>query len=144
MVDIKRNNFVGWNWFSKRFVKLICLDILFIFYVLALCNVSQSKSLKGAVSARKLIFDNGITFTDSTVKGKIDGKYVTLRLSNKYEIFIKSDCYGNCEGETNYKKVSLESLKKRNEEKIRIDDSVIIVLNKFGLVKRIVIVRIPE
>ncbi len=140
----EREKFFGKSRFLKYFLKLICLNILFIFYVLALCNVSQSKSLTDITLSHRLFFDDGITIAGNTVKGKIDGKHVVFRLSDNLEIFVESDCDGSCDGDTNYKKVSLESLRKRNEKKIYIDDPVIIVLNRLGFIKRIVIIRIPE
>ncbi len=144
MIDVKRK-FFGESWHANYFVKLICLDILFLFSVFALSNVSQSKSLTNITLSHGLVFDNGITIADHTIEGKIDSKDVVLQLSDKYKIFIKSDCYNDgCEEDINYRKVNLESLRKGNEKKIHINDPVVVILNKLGVVKKIVIVRIPE
>jgi len=127
------------------FIELVFTGIFFLMYALILSSASISKSLSDTNFSRKLIFDNGVTITEDTVNGTVNGKKVEFKLSREFKIFIESYCYGDCKKEIIYKKVTLESLKRGKDiNEVRISDSVVMVLNKMGLVKKIIIVRIPE
>ena len=129
------------------FLKLSFTKFLIIYFLFILYGVSQAKSFNHPNFSHRLVFDSGVTISGDSVLGKMSGKTVELRLSRKFDILIKSYCYGNCGKEISYRKVSLKSLKVRNKSResgVRIDDPVIVVLNRLGFVKKIIILRIPE
>jgi len=127
------------------FIESVFTGIFFLMYALILSSASISKSLSDTNFSRKLIFDNGVTITEDTVNGTVNGKKVEFKLSREFSIFIESYCYGDCKKEIIYKKVTFESLKRGKDiNEVRISDSVVMVLNKMGFVKKIIIVRIPE
>ena len=133
------------------FLKLSFTKFLIIYFLIILYGVSQAKSFDHPNNhpnfSHRLVFDSGVTISGDSVLGKMSGKTVELRLSRKFDILIKSYCYGNCGKEISYRKISLKSLKVRNKSResgVRIDDPVIVVLNRLGFVKKIIILRIPE
>jgi len=138
---------------KKEKIGSIFTGFLAVVFMLCLNVLSYSKALPAKGFLHKLFFEKGVEIVDNSVMGKINGKTVVLKLSDRYKIFIETYCYSSgCKDGINYRRVSLDSLKKkslknRNEEKqdkIYIPDPVAVELNRLGFVKKILIVRIPE
>ncbi len=135
-------------------VNALFTSIVFSFFafLLFLGSSAMAQSSPKETYHRILRFDSGILIFKNSVHGRLKGKLVVLKLSHDFSILIKQYCYGRCKGEFIYKKITLKDLKKvrsrRNNKNgmniAHIYDPVILELNKQGLVKKIIIVRIPE
>ncbi len=128
-------------------LRLLPVKILIGCFLLVSFSVSHAKPIYSVKIQHKLVFDNGVLVSNGFVRGRVNGKVVAFKLSKTVKILIKSYCYTNCDKEFIYKKVSLNYFKVKSKDKkdsVLIDDPVIVVLNRFGFVGKIIILRMPE